>query len=124
MVAGGGRAAWAVRVFVHCPRPFIALTNDGRERVFRLTPWMLRPSYWRDLWTEIKLVWYLFWDGRVSLLTKVIPVVVAAYILFPIDLIPGFIPILGQMDDLAVLMVGIQLFLKLAPSRVVEEYGT
>ncbi|MCB0157511.1 MAG: DUF1232 domain-containing protein [Caldilineaceae bacterium] len=58
------------------------------------------------------------------MLTKVIPVVVAAYILFPIDLIPGFIPILGQMDDLAVLMVGIQLFLKLAPSRVVEEYGT
>lgn len=89
----------------------------------KLIPWMLRPGYWRDLMTETRLAWYVFWDGRVPWVPKIIPLLVAAYIIFPIDLIPGFIPILGQMDDLAMLMMGVQLFLRLAPDAIVEEHA-
>ena len=52
---------------------------------------------------------------------KVITVIVVSYALSPIDLIPDFIPILGYLDDLILLPLGIILAIKLIPKAIWEE---
>jgi uncharacterized membrane protein YkvA (DUF1232 family) len=75
-----------------------------------------------ELFQNGRLAWRLLRDGRVpSLLKFVVPGVVGAYLLMPIDLAPDFIPILGQLDDLAVLALAIKLFIELSPRNVVQE---
>ncbi|MFM8767636.1 MAG: YkvA family protein [Rubrivivax sp.] len=46
---------------------------------------------------------------------------VTAYALSPIDLIPDFIPVLGYLDDLLIVPVGVWLLLKMIPQDVLEE---
>ena len=56
----------------------------------------------RRLPMYIRLVWALLRDGRVPAQQKLILVGIGAYVVLPIDLIPDFVPVLGQLDDLAV----------------------
>ena len=60
-------------------------------------------------------------DPRVPLVAKFIVVLVVAYALSPIDLIPDFIPVLGYLDDMLLLPIGIALAIKLMPRDVWEE---
>ncbi len=50
------------------------------------------------------------------------PVVALAYIIMPIDLLPDFIPVLGQLDEVAIILLLVRLFISLAPPEVVAEY--
>ena len=61
-------------------------------------------------------------DPRVPRLAKIVAVGVAAYALSPIDLIPDFIPILGYLDDLVILPLGIMLAVKLVPADLMAEF--
>jgi uncharacterized membrane protein YkvA (DUF1232 family) len=71
----------------------------------------------------IRLYWRLFTDRRVSWLPKAVLIAGIAYFVVPLDLIPDFPAIgLGQLDDAAVLIGALQLFVRLAPRRVVEEH--
>jgi uncharacterized membrane protein YkvA (DUF1232 family) len=71
----------------------------------------------------IKLYWRLFTDRRVSLLPKAVLVAGIAYFVVPLDIIPDFPLIgLGQMDDLAVLIMTTRSFISLCPRTVVEEH--
>ncbi len=75
-----------------------------------------------ELFQNGRLAWRLLFDRRVpSLLKFVVPGIMAAYLLMPIDLVPDLIPVLGQLDDLAVLALAIKLFIELAPTDVVRE---
>ncbi len=74
------------------------------------------------MWEEIKLVGQLMSDPRVPLYLKVFPVLVAVYLLSPLDLIPGFLPIIGQLDDFGLLVISLSTFIRLAPPEVVEDY--
>lgn len=74
-----------------------------------------------DLLEQIQLTWSLLQDDRVSLWTKVIPVIVAIYVISPIDLIPD-IPVIGWLDDLAVLIGGLRLFESMIPDYIVQEH--
>ena len=47
---------------------------------------------------------------------------IAGYLVFPIDIIPDFIPVIGQLDDLGVLIFGLDFFIRNAPKDVVEEH--
>jgi uncharacterized membrane protein YkvA (DUF1232 family) len=76
----------------------------------------------RRLPTYIRLVWALLRDGRVPPQQKLILVGIGAYLFFPIDLIPDFVPVLGQLDDLAVVLLGLDLFIRSAPPDIVEEH--
>ena len=60
-------------------------------------------------------------DERVSWWARVIILCVVAYAFSPLDLIPDFIPVLGYLDDLIILPLGIFLAVKLVPADVFEE---
>jgi len=68
-----------------------------------------------SLWRSLVAVWLLVRDKRTPLAPKVVAWSVLAYALSPIDLIPDFIPVLGLLDDLIILPLGIWLVVKLVP---------
>jgi uncharacterized membrane protein YkvA (DUF1232 family) len=76
----------------------------------------------RRLPTYIRLVWALIRDGRVPAGQKLILAGIGAYLFFPIDLIPDFVPVLGQLDDLAVVLLGLDFFIRSAPPDIVDEH--
>ncbi len=87
-----------------------------------LGPYMPEGNLFREVIQQIKLACNLVLDPRVHPLTKLIPVAAVAYLLLPTDLIPDIIPILGQADDVMVLMLGLRLFFEFSPNAVVEEH--
>lgn len=76
----------------------------------------------RHLPNFVRLYWRLFRDPRVSLLAKGVLIAAAAYLALPVDLVPDLVPVLGQLDDIAVLIGACKLFIQLCPSAVVEEH--
>ncbi len=60
-------------------------------------------------------------DPRVPWYAKVAAACVVAYALSPIDLIPDFIPVLGYLDDLVLVPLGVWLVLRLIPADVLAE---
>ena len=72
--------------------------------------------------TYARLIWALARDPRVPLGQKAVLAGIAAYLAFPIDIIPDFIPVIGELDDLAVLLLGLNWFLRNAPEDVVAEH--
>lgn len=72
---------------------------------------------------SLRLVWRLLSDPRVPFLNKlVLPGLFLAYLLWPVDLVPDFLPVLGQLDDLALLALGMKLFIDLCPADVVRQH--
>ena len=61
-------------------------------------------------------------DPRVPWLPKLISALVVAYALSPIDLIPDFIPVVGYLDDLILVPLGLALAIRLIPAAVLEEH--
>ena len=61
-------------------------------------------------------------DPRVPWYAKVLAVAVAGYALSPIDLIPDFIPILGYLDDVIIVPLGILLVIWLIPPEIMAEH--
>ena len=64
-------------------------------------------------------VYFLARDPRLSMPLRLLALAVAAYALSPIDLIPDFIPVLGYLDDLLIVPLGLALILRLAPRPLV-----
>jgi len=76
-----------------------------------------------EIMRNAQLAWHLLTDHRVSLPLKlVIPGLMLGYLLWPIDLLPDVVPVLGQLDDLAILALGIKIFIELSPKDIVREY--
>ena len=70
-----------------------------------------------------QLAYKLYTDQRVSALLKVfVPIVAFAYLVLPLDFLPDFIPFLGQLDEVAIFLLLMRLFISMAPSDVVAEY--
>jgi uncharacterized membrane protein YkvA (DUF1232 family) len=61
-------------------------------------------------------------DPRVPFAAKLLAAAVAAYALSPIDLIPDFIPVLGYLDEVVLLPLGVALVLRLIPPALMEEH--
>ena len=69
-----------------------------------------------------RLYWRLLRDGRVSIWPKTLLAVGVLYVLSPIDLIPDVVPVIGEVDDLVVLILLCRLFVYLCPPEVVREH--
>ncbi len=80
------------------------------------------PGFLSELWQQIKMVYYLMMDRDVPIYLKVVPLLALIYLISPIDFVPDAFLGLGQMDDLAILLVGAKVFIELAPQNVVESY--
>ena len=63
-------------------------------------------------------------DPRTPWCARVLAAAVAAYALSPIDLIPDFIPVLGYVDDLIIVPLGLWLAISLIPKELMEEFRT
>jgi len=79
---------------------------------------LLRRANTARLATNLLALWKLFRHPETPLPAKAIAVFVLAYALSPIDLIPDFIPVLGLLDDLILLPLGIALAVKLTPRHL------
>ena len=76
----------------------------------------------RQIKQDVHALYLAARDPRVPWYAKVAAIAVAAYALSPIDLIPDFIPVIGYLDDLLIVPLGILLAVKLVPSELMSEF--
>jgi len=76
----------------------------------------------RNLKREVVAIALAVRDPRVPWYAKAVGVCVVAYALSPIDLIPDFVPVLGYLDDLVLVPLGLLLVLRLIPADVLAEH--
>ena len=74
----------------------------------------------RALKRNVVALWFACKDARTPRLAKAVAVFTVGYALSPIDLIPDFIPVLGQLDDLILIPLGVALAVKLTPRPLWE----
>ena len=72
----------------------------------------------RALKSELAALYLAYRDPRTPWYARVAAILVIAYALSPIDLIPDFIPVLGYLDDLVILPLGIFIAIKLIPAEI------
>jgi len=75
----------------------------------------------QQLKTETYALWLAYKDPRVPWYAKVFAACVVGYAFSPIDLIPDFIPVLGYLDDLVLIPLGVAAALRMIPAPVMEE---
>jgi uncharacterized membrane protein YkvA (DUF1232 family) len=84
---------------------------------------MARAKAWaRTIKRDVIALWIAARDPRVPWYAKALAMAVAAYALSPIDLIPDFVPVLGYLDDLLIVPLGILLAVKLIPVAQMAEF--
>ena|SRR5512143_4157725 len=77
----------------------------------------------RDFILRVKLILRLIGDRRVNPWLKIIPVAGLAYLVSPLDIIPDImLPVVGELDDAAILWLTNYLFIELCPPEIVNEH--
>ena len=94
-------------------RTLATLFRFGPQRIAQL--WYHLPNF-------LRLFWRLLKDPRVSYWPKLVLILVLLYVFSPIDLLPDFLAVLGQIDDLVVIFLGLRVFVRLCPKEVVREH--
>ena len=80
-------------------------------------------NMFKNLVIRGRLIMRLMNDSRVNGLIKFLPLGALAYLVFPLDFIPGMVaPFIGAADDIAVMWFGFTLFVELCPPDVVDEH--
>ena len=87
-----------------------------------MTAWIEALKQWaRRLKHELYALYLAYRDPRVPWYARLFAAGVVAYAFSPIDLIPDFIPVLGYLDDLVLVPLGIWVALKLVPAEVMAD---
>lgn len=86
------------------------------------TSWLARPALLRALAARLRLAWRLLKEPAVPRLVKSLALLPVAYIAFPLDFLPDVLPVLGQLDDLGVLLAAVEAFIGLCPSPAVDHH--
>ncbi len=76
----------------------------------------------RNLKRDVVAIALALRDPRVPWYAKAVGACVVAYALSPIDLIPDFVPVLGYLDDLVLVPLGLLLVLRLVPPEILAEH--
>jgi len=71
--------------------------------------------------SKIRLAARLARDRRIPVLARLIPPALVLYLATPLDIIPDFIPVLGHLDDVLIVLLAASLLLKFVPRWVLEE---
>lgn len=75
----------------------------------------------RHMKIEIYALYLAYRDPRVPWYAKAFVAIVVGYAFSPIDLIPDFIPVLGYLDDLVLIPLGVAVALKMIPEKIMED---
>ncbi len=75
----------------------------------------------RSMWQHLRLVVKMFASRDVPLFLKLIPVAAVIYIISPLDFVPDVIPVMGQLDDIGIFLLGMKMFIDLSPQNVVDD---
>lgn len=76
----------------------------------------------RRIKRDVLALWIAARDPRTPVLARIAAGAVAAYALSPLDLIPDFVPVLGYLDDLLIVPLGIMLAVRLVPLPLMAEF--
>lgn len=79
-------------------------------------------GFWKEIWRQVRLVWHLLRSPEVPIYLKLVPLAAVIYALIPTDLVPDFLPVLGQLDDVTALLVGAKVFIELSPQDAVARH--
>ena len=105
-----------MRVQLAVTVPRYGITAVRRTDLHQLQRWA------RSLKRDTVALYLAARDPRVPWYAKVVAACVAAYALSPIDLIPDFIPVIGYLDDVILVPLGIALAIRLIPPALLEEH--
>jgi len=72
--------------------------------------------------SKLRLAWRLLRDRRMPVLVKAVIPALVAYLLMPLDIIPDFIPVLGQLDDLLLIGLAVGVIFRFTPVELLEEH--
>jgi uncharacterized membrane protein YkvA (DUF1232 family) len=98
------------------------MTQPEHQRATTMTM-IERTKHWaRAIKRDVLALWIAARDPRVPWYAKALAMAVAAYALSPIDLIPDFVPVLGYLDDLVIVPLGILLVVRLIPAGLMMEF--
>jgi uncharacterized membrane protein YkvA (DUF1232 family) len=87
--------------------------------------WLNSAKNWaRAIKHDVVALWIAARDVRTPGTAKLVAGAVAAYALSPVDLIPDFVPVLGYLDDLIIVPLGIRLAVRLIPVPLMTEFRT
>jgi uncharacterized membrane protein YkvA (DUF1232 family) len=78
-------------------------------------------SWARGIKRDVVTVYFAARDPQAPWLPRLLALLVAGYALSPIDLIPDFIPLLGYVDDLLIVPLGVMLVMRLMPNEVLAQ---
>ena len=84
--------------------------------------WERLKAWARRLRRDVVALWIAARDPRTPRLARFIAAALAAYAFSPIDLIPDFIPVLGYLDELLILPLGIAAAIRLIPPDLMSEF--
>lgn len=76
----------------------------------------------RTIKRDVHAIYFAARDPRTPWYAKALALCIAGYALSPIDLIPDFIPVLGYLDDLIILPLGILAVIRMIPPELMAEY--
>ena len=83
-------------------------------------------DYWKEQGKQLKSHVYSLYRGihdpRVPWYVKILTLLVIAYIISPVDIIPDFIPVLGLLDEIILVPVALTLIMRLVPKEIINEY--
>lgn len=82
--------------------------------------WLTKPSLLRTFVQQARLAVRLAREPAVSWVARAIPIVAVLYVLSPIDLVPDVLPLLGELDDLGIVIIAVQAFIHVCPTPIVE----
>ncbi len=85
-----------------------------------LLDWAKRSSH--RLRRDAHMLWIAARDARTPIPAKLVAGAVAAYVLSPIDLIPDFIPVLGMLDELIIVPIGLAIAFRMVPAPLLAEF--
>ena len=80
-------------------------------------------NVFQDTVLRIKLVFRLLGDGRINPWLKILPIAGVLYLISPLDLIPDVVfPVVGELDDIAILWLTNHFFIEFCPPEIVREH--
>ncbi len=96
--------------------------GGGRRIAWRRGSPVRGPSLAHRIRVEAHVVWLAVRDPRTPVLARILGLLIAAYALSPIDLIPDFVPVLGLLDEAVLIPLGMWVFARMVPPALLVEH--